>query len=793
MSHAQEAIRLRALGFHPIVEKPNEKTPLEPAWQKLVNRSDAILRVIFDAHPDGGIGTITHGFIVVDLDVREDKNGIEALRALPPLPPTLTSCTPSGGRHLFFRIPAGVEIHNSVSRVGPGIDIRGTGGQVVLPPTVVNGKAYAWARGAEDRMHFTGAMAELPASWFKLLLDLEGQAKASASAPDSHTPAGPSSLHTLHQPQALAIEAARRARYMATLQEPSIQGAGGNAVMMKAAFHAKEMSRGTAEALPALVEWSARLANPPWSEHELLRALQNSEAVWGAGLDREKESSGAVAIAGNASASSDVAWVEKMQAYVARDRRTGVWDIKNPLSEKGAQMALVARGLSSSDAKAALRECRVVLAHRVECDPSRPPTFEQDGQLVLNNYIPPTMKPAQGAFDVLAEVLSFLTCGDEAARRWLVNWLAFAAQNPARPMRTVPVLFGAQRTGKSLISRAVTTILGEQNCATIRNDDIKGKFTSHFVDKLFVTVSEIEAGEVTHATSTLKYLTGEPQLVHEAKGSAAFYTPNRIKMMCNSNQTLPVVIEGDGDSRWVLFKQLEKPPADYSARMDALFDKSTNDWSEQGKRELAAFAYFLLNWQVDAQLARTIYVNAARTSAVEASRSSVEQFVEAVKGSSLDAVWLANVPDYDRTSTQYEGIDFPGHEHVTGAGAVYATYRAFCKTSGLLALGNSKFPGELERHAPDWKRHKVTASVHATRPWAYVGIQRERRLRLQYLPPEMKQGSLFVGADAEKRLSTPATRAIKDSLTPDAMNSQAQALAAVQGVFGLEEIEEVES
>jgi phage/plasmid-associated DNA primase len=790
VSYAQEAIRLRALGFHPIVERPNSKMPAENAWQKLVDRTDEELRAAFEAAPAGGIGTVTHGFVVVDLDVREDKNGIESLKALPPLPPTRTSITPSNGQHLFFRVPAGVEIRNSVSKLGPGIDIRGTGGQVVLPPTGIDGRHYLWAR---DRPR---EMADLPETWLKLLSDLETQAKAPSTVRAS-TPSV-SKLRQVRAPSDVAHEAARRARYMQTVQEPSIQGSGGNAVMMRAAFHAKEMSRNTGEALSALLEWNARCASPEWSEDELLRAIQNSEAEFGKGLDREEGGGEAARPRGRHRLPRRRRRLGRDDAGLRHARsQDGDWNLSNPLSEKGAQMALVSRGLSAGAAKAALKNCECTLALRVDCDPSKPPTFEQDGQLVLNNYVPPRMKPQAGAFPVLAEVLSFLTCDDLDAKRWLVNWLAFAVQNPARPMRTVPVVYGAQRTGKSLLARAMMTMIGEQNCATIRNEDIKGKFTSHFVTKLFVAVSEIEAGEVTHATSTLKYLTGEPQLVHEEKGSAAFYVQNRIKMMCNSNQTLPVSVEGEGDSRWVLFKQLEKPSPYYSARMDSLFDKSTNDWNEKGRAELSALLAYLLAFEVDDELARSVHVNAARASAVEASRSSIEQFVEAVGGSSLDAVWLANVPDYERTASQYDNLDFDGRPHLTGAGAVYATYRAFCKASGLQALGTGRFPGELERHAPEWKRHKVSASVSATRPWAYTGIPRERRLRTQYLPIGMRQGALFDDAkkpmtatevnerraahDAElNRAAEPANEAIKRALT------------AVQQTFGLQEEEDIQ-
>jgi hypothetical protein len=759
VSHVAEAARLHALGFHPIVERPNSKLPVDSGWQGQVGRSRIEVERAFLAASTGhGIGTVTgEGFIVIDLDVKPDARGIDSLNALPWLPPTLTSCTPSGGQHRFFRIPAGVVIKNSVAKVGPAIDVRGQGGQVVLPPTVLDGISYVWAQGCPD------VMADLPAPWLELLAQPAAQPDFLDSMVSQHNAAAlekarPAGLVTIELPQNVAFESERRARYMATLNEPSIQGAGGNAVMMAAAFHAKEMSRGEDEAYEALNEWSQRLATPPWTEYELRRAIQNSEAQLGAGLDRqhdvqtfpalpaftpeaaqpaadEPEEAEAPVRPGPNPATAPLAYVQAMQAYVARDRRNGTWQLANPMNDKAAVGTLVAAGMTANAARSALKNWAIPIAARVDCDPAQPASFrDEHGDLVLNNYKPSRVVPAPATFPVLDEVLGFLTAGDPEGKAWLLNWLAFAAQNPARMLRTVPVFYGSQRTGKSLIARAMTEMMGEENCATVRNEDVSGRFTSHFVTKLFLTVGEIEAGEVAHATSTLKYLTGEPRLMHEAKGAAAFPVTNRIKMMATSNQTLPVTLEGEADTRWVLFKQMEKPAAEYTARMNSLFNLTTNEWSQAGREELAGFAWHLATLTVDPALAMKVYSNLARTAAVEASRGSVEQFVDAVKASSLDAVWLANVAEHERGLPAYNHLDIPGRPEMAGVSAVYATYRAFCKTSGLQALGTGRFPQEMERHAPSWERTKVAGGVLATRPWVYVGLEREARLRGDHVP-----------------------------------------------------------
>jgi hypothetical protein len=64
---------------------------------------------------------------------------------------TLSAQTGSGGLHLYFAAPADGVMPRNVSkkqrregRVPPGIDVRGTGGQAVLPPSVSGKGAYAW-------------------------------------------------------------------------------------------------------------------------------------------------------------------------------------------------------------------------------------------------------------------------------------------------------------------------------------------------------------------------------------------------------------------------------------------------------------------------------------------------------------------------------------------------------------------------------------------------------------------------------------------------------------------------
>jgi Bifunctional DNA primase/polymerase, N-terminal len=51
--------------------------------------------------------------------------------------------TGGGGIHIFFRYPRETDIRNSAGLLGPGLDVRGEGGYVVVPPSRTQGP-YRW-------------------------------------------------------------------------------------------------------------------------------------------------------------------------------------------------------------------------------------------------------------------------------------------------------------------------------------------------------------------------------------------------------------------------------------------------------------------------------------------------------------------------------------------------------------------------------------------------------------------------------------------------------------------------
>jgi putative DNA primase/helicase len=120
------------------------KHPRDLDWEKTEQPSAADIEALWDRW-NWNVGIATgepSGLWVLDIDLE----GMESMAALVAehgaLPTTRVVQTGSGGYQYYFALTPGVELRNSQSRVGKGIDTRATGGQVVAPPSVSGKGVY---------------------------------------------------------------------------------------------------------------------------------------------------------------------------------------------------------------------------------------------------------------------------------------------------------------------------------------------------------------------------------------------------------------------------------------------------------------------------------------------------------------------------------------------------------------------------------------------------------------------------------------------------------------------------
>jgi hypothetical protein len=160
----------RPAGWRLVPVGPDKK-PLIRGWPEKATADRAQWRAWLTRWPRAALALLTgpeSGTLALDIDAPTDgrPDGFAALARLEvergPLPSTATASSPSGGRHFFFRWPAGVERIAS-KPLAAGVDIKGTAGLVTLP-TGRRTPGRTWLR------HPSEGLAELPRSWLAALL-----------------------------------------------------------------------------------------------------------------------------------------------------------------------------------------------------------------------------------------------------------------------------------------------------------------------------------------------------------------------------------------------------------------------------------------------------------------------------------------------------------------------------------------------------------------------------------------------------------------------------------------------
>lgn len=162
----QAALEYAARGLKVFPCGPDNPSITDPAERAKAAKKPACAHGFLDAttdpavinrwwteNPRYNIGAVPSsiGYVVVDLDVKDGKDGMarfEGLaqhhggRAAEAWGGTWTAETATGGQHRWYE--GSVERDGPAGAVAPGIDVKSRNGYVLMPPSVVNGRSYAW-------------------------------------------------------------------------------------------------------------------------------------------------------------------------------------------------------------------------------------------------------------------------------------------------------------------------------------------------------------------------------------------------------------------------------------------------------------------------------------------------------------------------------------------------------------------------------------------------------------------------------------------------------------------------
>ena len=251
-------------------KEPNQvgKHPLGalvPHGVKDATKDEKVVRDWWARYPDANLAVATgklSGFDALDVDGEEGGVTVGTLEADHGLiPKTVEQISGSGSRHLCFAHVEGLK--NGV-KFAPGLDLRTTGGYIVVEPSRHrSGRGYAW-----DAAHHPDEtpMAAWPA-WLLGMLPKRGQEKAKSGADT------PEDLLELTEQPADVVERARK--YLSGI-EGAVSGQRGHDKTFRAACRiVRGFALPMSQALPLLRAWNEK-CQPPWTEKELVHKIHGA-------------------------------------------------------------------------------------------------------------------------------------------------------------------------------------------------------------------------------------------------------------------------------------------------------------------------------------------------------------------------------------------------------------------------------------------------------------------------------------------------------------------------------------
>lgn len=146
------ALLLAGEGWHVFPLQPGGKRPIPGTKGVHDATTDPATILAWAAeHPTANVGLAPalSGHAVLDVDCKNGTDGLASLNGIAPelcmkleldLPAGRVVRTPSGGYHVYFRTD--IPLANSAGTLGKGLDVRGAGGYVVAPGSVIDGRAY---------------------------------------------------------------------------------------------------------------------------------------------------------------------------------------------------------------------------------------------------------------------------------------------------------------------------------------------------------------------------------------------------------------------------------------------------------------------------------------------------------------------------------------------------------------------------------------------------------------------------------------------------------------------------
>jgi hypothetical protein len=571
MSPLDHALALAAKGFHLFPCMPGSKLPAIKAWPAQASRDPQKIERWARKYDGCNWGIFTGKFgddaalLVVDVDNKGAKHGGATLLALElaghDFEPTLEATTPTGGRHLVYRV--GAAVRQGVDVLGLGLDIRSHGGYIVAPGSVIDGKVYAIVHDVEPTTAPT---------W---LVERCGAARTRIANRERLPGIDP------ERARARAVE------YLTQHAPEAVEGAGGDHTTFKVAAKLKDLGVDEAAAVELMLEhWHDGCG---WSPDELAVKVANAFR-YGAnppGADApEAQFEPVYELPESEQDGDDVHRklhpLDELNAEWALVMTGGghhmLWETTdakgNPIVEHVKEGSFhkyhAAKEISFGKTPEKLTDVWMASSRRRTYDglvfsPERPVGARWYNLWRGFDYAPVTNASARAQAAVAAwyEHVERNVCrGDARLAHWFIGYMAHLIQRPWEKPLVALVLKGRKGTGKNAVIERVGALFHRN--LVVADDDryLVGNFNSHLEACLLLALDEASWAGGKKVEGKLKgIITGSKHMI-ERKGMEPYQVDNLTR----------VVIIGNED--WLV-------PATQDERRYAVFDVGEGDMQKR--------------------------------------------------------------------------------------------------------------------------------------------------------------------------------------------------------------------
>ena len=569
MTKKEWALSLASEGFFIFCLQTLGKTPVHKGWQESATRDPRIIEQWWATNPEYNIGIYTGKFgddgalLVVDVDVKEGKNGYEQLLRLElegwEMPETRSYATPSGGRHYCYRVRASVRQGANV--LAPGLDVRSRGGYIV-------GAGSALPHGLYD-VAGSAPIADAP-QW---IIDICGT-DTRRELGVGHPAIAPLDVNQDH--------AQRRAEWYLEHEAPiAVQGQGGDQTTFCVAAKLKDI--GVSEPIAAMLLWDSwnPRCEPPWSSDELERKVRNAYAygVNTPGIAAPEVEFAAVPFVEDAHTEKELHPYEKLNkdhAFVIAGGGAHIlWETSDQ-HEKGTveHLDIGAFKLKFAPIKMKVGKTETSIASQwLEWKGRRAydgivfsPGQNKEVTTGLNgsrktyfnlwrgfSYSPAPMGTSHGSLDMFLEHTRLNVCGgNELLSRWLLGYFAHLVQRPYEKPLVALVFRGGKGVGKNACIERIGALLGRHFLLTSNRRYLVGNFNGHLENCLMFALDEAFWSGDKQAEGTLKDLITGRDHVIEHKGKEPYSVANKTRVVIIGNEDWIVPVSHD-ERRFAFF------------------------------------------------------------------------------------------------------------------------------------------------------------------------------------------------------------------------------------------------